>query len=56
MLHADGAAGHDTLAAAAERAAALDARHLASQQLREVKQRQYALHQELDQLKAHVRG
>ena len=54
MLYADGAAGQDTLAAAAERAAALDSQHLAGQQLREVKQRQYTLHQELDQLKADV--
>ena len=51
---ADGAAGKDTLVAAAERAAALDAQHLASQQLQEVKHRQYALHQQLDQLKADV--
>ena len=54
MLHADDAARQDTLVAAVERAAALDAQHLASQQLREVKQRQYTLHQELDQLKADV--
>lgn len=53
-LHTGGASAQAMPASAAERAAALDAATLASQQLREVKQRQYTLHQELDQLKADV--
>ena len=50
----DDAAAQGTSAAAAQRANEMGALLVASQHLQQVKQRQYILHQELDQLKADV--